>query len=66
MLKKYAIEDAQKKANRSKQPQVVFRYISGIDVKFDYTSQHLWHRRRQRMPVATTVTTVIPTTTHTD
>lgn len=66
MLKKFAVEDAQKKANISKQPQVVFRYIDGIDVRFDYTFQHLWDRRRHRQPIATTVTTVKPVTTTTD
>ena len=66
MLKKFAIEDALKKANlgnHTKQPQVVFRYIDGIEVRFDYTHQSLWDRRRHLQPLATIVTTVTPATT---
>lgn len=73
MTRTQAIADAQKKANlgnRIKQPQVVFRYIdewsNGNAVKFDYTHQSLWDRRRHKQPIATIVTTVKPVTTSTD
>lgn len=66
MTKQNAIDDAQKKANLTKQPQVVFRHIVGTAVEFDYTFQHLWDRRRHKQPLATTVTTVKPITTVTD
>ena len=60
MLKQEAIDDAQEKANLSKENQVVFRYIDGIEVMFDYTHEHLWERRHFRVPVTTKVTTVTP------
>ena len=66
MIKKQALEDAQEKANISKQAQTVFRYIDGIEVRFDYTFQHLWGRRRYRFPTTTMVTTVKPVITDTD
>ena len=64
MLKKFAIEDAQRKANLSKQPQTVFRYLDGINVRFDYTFQHLWDSRKYKLPIATMVTTVKPAITN--
>ena len=64
MLKKFVIEDAQRKANLSKQPQTVFRYLDGINVRFDYTFQHLWNRRKYKLPTATMVTTVKPAITN--
>lgn len=66
MKKRDAIEDAQKKANLTKQPQVVFRYINGVTVEFDYTFQHLWGKRCYRQPLATIVTTIKSATTSTD
>ena len=66
MNKADAIGDAQKKAKLSKQPQAVFRYITGIIVRYDYTFQHLWDRRRHKQPPATMVTTVTSATTSTD
>lgn len=74
MKKTQAIIDAQKKANISKRPQIVFRYINNMVgpgfinsiVEFDYTFQHLWDRRRHRQPIATIVTTVKPVITGTD
>jgi hypothetical protein len=77
MLKKHAISDAQRKANLSKQPQVVFRYIVGeasrsgmskthysnvSTVQFDYTHQSLWDKRRHHQPIVTKVTTVTSVT----
>jgi hypothetical protein len=66
MKKKDAIKDAQEKANLTKLPQRVFRYIQGTTVEFDYTHEHLWCRRRHQQPLPTIVTTVTPATTSTD
>ena len=73
MNKQNAIDDAQKKANLTKQPQVVFTYTDEAaytsgkhGVEYNYTPQNLWNARRQRIPPATIVTTVKPITTVTD
>ena len=62
MIKGQAIEDAQSKANLSKKNQVVFTYIGGVEVLFDYTHEHLWERRHFRVPITTKVVVVTPDT----
>ena len=62
MTKLEAIHDAQEKANLSKQDQVVFRQIVGIEVVFDYTHESLWERRHFRYPITTKVIVVTPET----
>jgi hypothetical protein len=64
-IKQQAIDDAQKRADLTKRDHIVFRYIEGINVQFDYTPTELWDKRRHRQPVVTKVTIVKPTTTDT-
>ena len=64
MTKIQTIEDAQEKANLTRQLQTVFRYLDGVNVRFDYTHSSLWGRRQYRQPIATEVTTVKPAITN--
>ena len=60
MTKLEALKSAKEKANLSKQNQVVFQYVKGIEVLFDYTHETLWDRRHFRPPITTKVAVVTP------
>lgn len=62
MTKLEALKSAKEKANLSKKNQVVFRYVKGIEVLFDYTHETLWDRRHFCPPITTKVAVVTPDT----
>jgi hypothetical protein len=62
MTKLEALKSAKEKANLSKKNQVVFQYVKGIKVLFDYTHKTLWDRRHFHPPITTKVAVVTPDT----
>ncbi len=60
MKKLEALKLAKEKANLSKKNQVVFRYVKGTEVSFDYTHGTLWDRRHFYPPITAKVAVVTP------